>query len=226
MIYCVEDDSAIRELIIYTLNAAGYTARGFDSGEEFFEGCRGESPDLVLLDLMLPCEDGISILKKLRHDERTADLPVIIASAKGSEYDKVTGLDSGADDYLVKPFGMMEMISHIKAVLRRCGSRQYADTGILRTAGLAIDTASHTVTADGKELRLTLKEYELLKCFMENPDTVMTRDKLFGIVWGSDLAGETRTVDVHIGTLRTKLGGYGSMIHTVRGVGYRMERRK
>ena len=223
MIYCVEDDSAIRELIVYTLNAAGYTAKGFDSGQEFLECCSGEIPDLVLLDLMLPTEDGISILKKLRNDERTSELPVIIASAKGTEYDKVTGLDSGADDYLVKPFGMMEMVSHIKAVMRRCSRQPAAPANVLRTAGLVLDTSSHTVSADGSELRLTLKEYELLKCFMENLGTVMTRDKLFETVWGSDLAGETRTVDVHIGTLRTKLGGYGSLIHTVRGVGYRME---
>ena len=223
MIYCVEDDSAIRELIVYTLNAAGYTAKGFGSGQEFFECCSGETPDLVLLDLMLPAEDGISILKKLRHDERTSELPVIIASAKGTEYDKVTGLDSGADDYLVKPFGMMEMVSHIKAVMRRCGRQTAVPSNVLRTSGLVLDTSSHTVSADGRELRLTLKEYELLKCFMENLCTVMTRDKLFENVWGSDLAGETRTVDVHIGTLRMKLGGYGSLIHTVRGVGYRME---
>ena len=224
MIYCVEDDSSIRELIIYTLEAAGYSAKGFEDGSEFFSALDSEQPELVLLDLMLPGEDGISVLKRVRADENTAALPVIITTAKGTEYDKVTGLDSGADDYLVKPFGMMEMISHIKAVMRRCGSpAPAAAAGTMKTGGLVMDTERHAVEADGKELHLTLKEYELLKCYIGK---VMSREKLFGDVWGSDLAGETRTVDVHVGTLRTKLGSYGRLIHTVRGVGYRMESRK
>lgn len=220
MIYCVEDDSSIRELIIYTLEAAGYAAEGYGSGSEFFEAVEGETPELVLLDLMLPGEDGISILGKLRADAVTSDVPVIITTAKGTEYDKVNGLDSGADDYLVKPFGMMEMISHIRAVLRRCTAHAAASASV---NGIIINDEKHSVSADGKELNLTLKEYELLRAFMENRGKALTREQLFEMVWGSGLAGETRTVDVHIGTLRTKLGRYGSLIRTVRGIGYRME---
>ena len=222
MIYCVEDDASIRELIIYTLETAGYPAEGFGSGAEFFSAANERPPELVLLDLMLPGEDGISILRRIRENETTAGVPVIIETAKGTEYDKVTSLDSGADDYLVKPFGMMEMISHIRAVLRRCG-QAVDQSGDLRINGLVVNDEKHTVTADGSELHLTLKEYELLKTFMENRGKVLSREQLFEIVWGSGLAGETRTVDVHVGTLRTKLGSYSSLIHTVRGVGYRME---
>lgn len=224
MIYCVEDDRSIRELIIYTLEASGFPAKGFGSGNEFWNANRDEIPDLVLLDLMLPGENGLTILKKLREDKDTSLLPVIITTAKGTEYDKVLGLDSGADDYLVKPFGMMEMISHIKAVLRRCTAQTEREpSNAMKVGGLVIDADEHSVTADGKELKLTLKEYELLRCFMENKGKVMTREQLFEEVWDSDMAGETRTVDVHVGTLRTKLGKYGRLIHTVRGVGYRME---
>ena len=227
MIYCVEDDSSIRELIIYTLEAAGYSAKGFADSTEFFGALGSGLPELVLLDLMLPGEDGISVLKKLRADRITAGIPVIIETARDTETDKVTGLDSGADDYLVKPFGMMEMISHIKAVLRRCSSHDESDDqdDSIRFDGLVIDTKKHVVTADGLELRLTLKEYELLRTFAENRGKALTREELFAKVWDSGPAGETRTVDVHVGTLRTKLGRYGGMIRTVRGVGYRLETR-
>lgn len=228
MIYCVEDDKSIRELIIYTLEAAGYTAKGFESGSGFFSALGKDTPELVLLDLMLPEEDGLSILKKIRSGEKTADIPVMIATAKGTEFDKVTGLDLGADDYLVKPFGMMEMISHIKAVLRRCrpAPKKAEIPDELHNAGIEIDPEKHTVTADGKEIRLTLKEYELLRTFMKNKGKALSREQLFEKVWDSGPAGETRTVDVHVGTLRTKLGSYGSLIRTVRGVGYRMESRQ
>ena len=224
MVYCVEDDYAIRELILYTLETAGYKARGFENGKDFFEAAENEVPEMVLLDLMLPGEDGISILKRMRADRHISDVPVIIATAKGTENDKVTGLDSGADGYLVKPFGMTEMLSNITAVLRRCGgAKQPDDSAVIFTDGLVLDNEKHIVTADGEELRLTLKEYELLRTFMENKERVMSRERLYELVWGSDLAVETRTVDVHVGTLRTKLGKYGKLIQTVRGVGYRME---
>lgn len=221
MIFCVEDDSSIRDLMIYALNSAGFEARGFDCGTDFFNALRGEKPHLIMLDVMLPGEDGISILKKLRAQAETADIPVIMASAKGMEYDKVMGLDLGADDYLAKPFGMMEMISRIKAVLRRAGHEN--GVKVLRVGNLELNSDNYVVLADKEQVQLTLKEYKILYTFMENPGRVFTRDKLLEIVWGADYAGETRTVDVHIGTLRTKLGACGSYIETVRGVGYRME---
>jgi len=223
MIFCVEDDSEIRDLMIYTLNASGFEAKGFEDGEGLFEALRTESPELVMLDIMLPGEDGIAVLKRLRENRATLDIPVIMATAKGTEYDKVTGLDSGADDYLAKPFGMMEMVSRVKAVLRRAGRRDRDAAVILRAGSLVMNTAEHTVTAGGKRAELTLKEYEILKKFMENPGLVFTREHLLQGIWGADYLGETRTVDVHIGTLRTKLGECGDYIRTVRGVGYRME---
>jgi len=223
MIFCVEDDSGIRDLMIYTLNSTGFKAKGFSDGAEFFAALQTERPLLVMLDIMLPGEDGISILKRLRGSAATADIPVIMATAKGTEYDKVIGLDLGADDYLAKPFGMMEMVSRIKAVLRRTMPKE--ESKILQTGELVMNTGEHTVTVKGERVQLTLKEYELLKKFMENPGLVFTRDKLLFSVWGIDFVGETRTVDVHIGTLRTKLGVCGEYIETVRGVGYRMEAR-
>ena len=201
MIYCVEDDSSIRDLMIYTLTIAGFEAKGF-------------------ADSKVPGEDGISILKKLRAAPSTASLPVIMATAKGSEYDKVIGLDLGADDYLCKPFGMMEMVSRIRAVLRRAApgeKREYLTYG-----PITMDLARHVVTVGGREVSLTLKEYDLLKLFMEHVGLVFSRDQLLSSVWDQDYSGETRTVDVHIGTLRTKLGESGEAIRTVRGVGYRL----
>lgn len=220
MIYCVEDESAIRDLMIYTLNASGFEARGFESSESLWPAVREKAPELVVLDVMLPGEDGLTILKKLRASPATAEIPVLMATAKGSEYDKVIGLDSGADDYLAKPFGMMEMVSRIKAVLRRAAPKQVR---VLTCGGLSLDENKHTVTVNGRNVALTLKEFELLKLLMESPSTVFTREVLLSSVWGVDFAGETRTVDVHIGTLRTKLAEAGELIRTVRGVGYKLE---
>lgn len=222
MIFCVEDDSGIRNMMVYTLRASGFEAEGLPDGAALFAALASTRPDLILLDIMLPGEDGIRILEKLRADAATEALPVIMASAKGTEYDKVVGLDLGADDYLAKPFGMMEMVSRVKAVLRRTG-RDPTDKP-LRLGALELDPARHTVTAAGARIQLTLKEYELLRLFMENAGRVFTRDRLLEAVWGSDFFGETRTVDVHIGTLRDKLGECGRYIETVRGVGYRMEK--
>lgn len=220
MIYCVEDDSSIRDLMIYTLNSAGFEAKGFDCGDSLFDTLRTEKPQLIMLDIMLPGEDGISILKKLRMQPATKDTPVIMATAKGTEYDKVTGLDLGADDYLAKPFGMMEMISRVKAVLRRTGPKE--ETKTLKIGNLALNPETYVVLVNNERIQLTLKEHKLLCTFMENPGRVFTRDQLLEMIWGADYIGETRTVDVHIGTLRTKLGECGSYIETVRGVGYRM----
>lgn len=221
MIFCVEDDQGIRDLMQYTLNASGLEATGFESGEELFSALKKTVPELILLDIMLPGEDGIAILKKLRRDPATADIPVILASAKGTEYDKVIGLDLGADDYLAKPFGMMEMVSRVKAVLRRTGARDSAR--ILRLGKVEMNLRNHTAAVCGNRVELTLKEYALLRLFLENPGQVFTRDQLFDRIWSVDFAGESRTVDVHIGTLRTKLGPCGGYVETVRGVGYRME---
>ena len=224
MIFCVEDDKSIRDLVIYTLTAVGYEAEGFATGEEMFKALEKTSPQLIMLDIMIPDEDGLAILKKLKSDPMTADIPVIMATAKGTEYDKVVGLDLGADDYLAKPFGMMEMISRVKAVLRRSAPKEKTD--LLRMGKLELDEKRHTVSADGTQIQLTLKEYELLRVFMKNPGIVFSRDSLLSIVWGINFIGESRTVDVHIGTLRTKIGECGNYIETVRGVGYKMEEQK
>lgn len=221
MIYCVEDDNSIKELLVYTLNTTGYQARGFSNAGEFWNGMREALPELVILDIMLPGEDGISILKKLKSSPVTENIPVMMASAKDSEYDKVTGLDLGADDYLAKPFGMMEMVSRVKAVLRRSNPRSEDDIVAMRS--IRVDKTKHKVIVERKEVALTLKEYDLLLLLIENPGRVFTREQLLASVWQSDAFVETRTVDVHIGTLRTKLGNEGSLIKTVRGVGYRME---
>ena len=221
MIYCVEDDSSIRELIIYTLRASGFEAEGFEEGKAFWMAMKAGQPELIMLDIMLPGEDGISILKKLKSSERTSDIPVIMTTAKGTEYDKVLGLDTGADDYLVKPFGMMEMVSRVKALLRRVRPKNGTDE--LKFEGIIMDLKRHQVQVGAENVVLTLKEYELLRLFLENPGLVMTRDQLLLHVWGTDYIGESRTVDVHIGTLRTKLGKAGEAIKTVRGVGYKLE---
>ena len=221
MIYCVEDDESIRELMVYTLKTAGFEAEGFKDADGFWAAMKKELPELIMLDIMLPGEDGISILKKLRADGKNADIPIIMCTAKGTEYDKVIGLDQGADDYLVKPFGMMEMVSRIKALLRRVSPK--AKTRILEYDGLKVDKDDHIVTLNGERINLTLKEYEMLCLFMENPGRVYTREQLLSTVWETDYIGETRTVDVHVGTLRTKVGPFGKHIETVRGVGYRLE---
>ena len=224
MIYCIEDDNGIRDLIVYTLTASGYEAKGFADSSEFWTAVKQEIPTLILLDIMLPNEDGISILKKIRSDKKTAEIPVIMETAKETEYDKVVALDLGADDYLTKPFGMMEMVSRVRAVLRRTSKEEKKQD--LKLNELEINTSRHIVYVNGTEVYLTLKEYDLLKLFMENIGRAFTRDQLLSSVWGTEYVGETRTVDVHIGTLRTKLGSAGDYIKTVRGVGYRMEEEK
>ena len=226
MIFCVEDDSNIRELVVYTLGTTGFRARGFEDGKEFWETLALETPRLVLLDIMLPGEDGIEILKKLKSSSRTREIPVIMVTAKGAEYDKVKGLDLGADDYVTKPFGMMELVSRVKAVLRRSEKAARDQKNILASGDIEIDTQKHEVTAAGEVVNLTLKEYELLKRLMENQNVVMTRDRLLEDIWGYDFDGETRTVDVHVRTLRQKLGSCGDKIETVRGVGYRMSKQE
>ena len=221
MIFCVEDDRGIRELMTYTLNASGYDALGLKDGKELDEALKNEKPCLITLDIMLPNEDGISILKRLKNDERYHDIPIIMASAKGEEYDKVIGLDLGADDYLAKPFGMMEMVSRIKAVLRR--SEVTNKKQELRNGPIYLNNIKHIVNVDGEEIELTLKEYELLLLFMNNIGIVFTREHLLASIWDSNFVGESRTIDVHVGTLRNKLGNCGSCIKTLRGVGYKME---
>lgn len=221
MIFCVEDDRGIRELMTYTLSASGYDALGLKDGKELDEALKSEKPCLITLDIMLPNEDGISILKRLKNDERYHDIPIIMASAKGEEYDKVIGLDLGADDYLAKPFGMMEMVSRIKAVLRR--SEVTNKKQELRNGPIYLNNIKHIVTVDDKEIELTLKEYELLLLFMNNIGIVFTREHLLASIWDSNFVGESRTIDVHVGTLRNKLGNFGSCIKTLRGVGYKME---
>lgn len=221
MIWCVEDDSNIREIELYALKSTGFKARGFDNGKSLLEALKTELPDLIILDIMLPEIDGISLLKILKSSPETKEIPIIMATAKGMEYDKIQGLDLGADDYLVKPFGVMEMISRVKAVLRRYIKNEPDVT--LSIGGLSLSPNKHKVTVDGKEIELTYKEFELLKLFLENQGIAFTRDQLFRMVWESDFCVESRTIDIHIGTLRQKLGKYGKLIKTVRNVGYRLE---
>lgn len=218
-IYCVEDDPSVRDLMVYTLNLSGYKTQGFSSADTFWPALKASKPDLIILDVMLPGEDGLSILKHLRASSSTSEIPVIMATAKDSEYDTVIGLDLGADDYLSKPFGMMEMISRVKAVLRRAPSNK---PELITNGIISIDEDKHIVCVEGKQVLLTLKEYQLLHILLTHPGRVFTRETLLSRVWGMDFAGETRTVDVHIGTLRTKLLQAGSLIKTVRGVGYKM----
>ena len=221
MIYCVEDDDSIRDLMLYTLKASGFQGQGFSEAESFWQALAKEKPELVMLDVMLPGEDGISILKKLRGNGATAGIPVIMATAKGTEYDKVLGLDSGADDYLAKPFGMMEMVSRIKAVLRRSKSEPAAK--LLSFGGVSMDPEQHLLMVDGQRLELPLKEFELLRLFLSHPGMAFTREQLFTQVWNMEYMDDSRTLDMHIRTLRQKLGAYGKLIETVRNVGYRME---
>lgn len=221
MIFCVEDDASIRDIEVYTLQSTGFEAAGFADGSAFFVALRETTPQLVLLDVMLPGEDGVAILKKLKANDRTSNIPVIMATAKGAEFDKIVSLDLGADDYLVKPFGMMEMVARVKAVLRRAAPQENAQ--VLTHGNLSMRLGEHTVTANGARVELTLKEYELLRLFLSHPGLVFTRDRLLSDIWGIDYDGETRTVDVHIRSLRQKLGACGALIETVRGVGYRLE---
>lgn len=221
MIWCVEDESGIRDIVLYALNSTGFEARGFEDGTAFWAALKEEQPDLVLLHVMLPGIDGVELLRKMKSSVEFSDIPVIMATAKGTEYDKIQSLDLGADDYLVKPFGMMEMISRVKAVLRRCKPRK--QDHLLRAGDLAVNVDERTVFAGDERIALTYKEFELLRLFMTHPGIAFTRDQLFADIWGMDYVGETRTVDMHIRTLRQKLGSSGAMIETVRGVGYRME---
>ncbi len=220
-IWCVEDDAGIRDIEVYTLRSTGFEAEGFPDAASFREALAAQRPDLVILDIMLPGEDGVELLKFLRSGPACTHIPVIMATAKGQEYDKVQSLDLGADDYLVKPFGMMEMVSRVKAVLRRTQSAPAQS--LLKAGGVTLNLDEHTVSVDGRRVQMTLKEFELLKLFLSRPGTVFTRSQLFDQVWGADYAGETRTLDMHITTLRQKLGQYGRMVETVRGVGYRFE---
>ena len=220
MIYFLEDDNNIRNFVIYALNNTGLEAEGFETPEKFWGGGGGVMPDLLLLDIMLPGEDGISILKKIRNNGRTRKLPVIMLTAKGTEYDKVLGLDSGADDYVSKPFGTMELISRIKALLRRTGNDD--EPAEYRRGSLYVCPSKHIVRVDDKDVTLTLKEFELLCFLFKNNGMVLTRDEILSHIWGYEFDGESRTVDVHIRTLRSKLGDAGKYIETVRGIGYKM----
>lgn len=220
-IWCIEDDASIRDIEVYTLQSTGFEAQGFSDAAAFRTAMENELPDLIILDIMLPGEDGVALLKSLRSAPATCGIPIIMATAKGMEYDKIQSLDLGADDYLVKPFGMMEMVSRVKAVLRRCHPQGIQNT--LQLGGLVLNLDEHTVTADGERVQLTLKEYELLRRFLSHPGIVFTREQLMSQIWGEDYIGESRTVDMHITTLRQKLSEYGRYIETVRGVGYRLE---
>ena len=221
MIWCVEDDSSIRDIEVYALTSVGFEAKGFEDGDSFWNALQTEQPDLVVLDVMLPGKDGVTLLKLMKGSEAFREIPVIMATAKGSEYDKIQSLDLGADDYLVKPFGIMEMVSRVKAVLRRC--KPVKETKLLKLDGLVLNPEEHTVTVDGQRIVLTYKEYELLHLFLSQPGIAFTREQLLSVVWNTEYLGETRTVDMHIRTLRQKLGEYGNMIETVRNVGYRLE---
>lgn len=223
MIWCVEDDASIRDIEVYALSSAGFAARGFEDGSSFYAAITGEKdkPQLIVLDVMLPGIDGIELLKRIRANAALKQIPIVMATAKGSEYDRIQGLDLGADYYLTKPFGVMELISCVKAVLRRCGAEDEKST--LNACGISMNTLEHTVSADGERITLTYKEYELLKLFLSHMGTAFTREQLMELIWGTDYMGETRTIDMHIRTLRQKLGKCGESIKTVRNVGYRME---
>lgn len=221
MIWCVEDEASIRDIEVYSLQSTGFEARGFEDGTSFWEALQAEQPELVVLDVMLPGVDGIELLRRMKASVRLCDIPVVMATAKGAEYDKIQGLDLGADYYITKPFGVMELVSCVKAVLRRCAPKQVDH--LLKTGGLIVNLDEHTVTVDGERVILTYKEFEVLRLILSHPGMAFTRDQLMEEVWGMDYCGETRTVDMHIRTLRHKLGSYGDLIETVRNVGYRME---
>lgn len=221
MIWCVEDDASIRDIEVYALQSTGLEARGFADGTSFWEALQKQRPELVVLDVMLPGIDGIELLRRMKSSPELDSIPVVMATAKGTEYDKIQGLDLGADYYIAKPFGVMELVSCVKAVLRRCAPKQVEH--LLKASGLIVNLDQHTVTADGERVALTFKEFELLRLFLSHPGIAFTRDRLMEEIWGTDYLGESRTVDMHIRTLRQKLGKYGDMIETVRNVGYRLE---
>ena len=221
MIWCVDDDNTIRDIEVYTLTKTGFEAKGFSDGISMLDALKSEKPELIVLDIMLPGMDGVDVLKEIRSNPETRKIPVIMATAKGTEMDKIQGLDTGADDYLVKPFGVMEMVSRIKAVLRRCEPDEVEKELIF--GEITLNDQKHTVTVKGEKVALTFKEFEMLKLFMSHPGVVYSRDKLLSEIWGSEYLGESRTVDMHIKTLRQKLGEAGKLIETVIGVGYRLE---
>ncbi len=223
MIWCVEDDASIREIELYALTSTGFEARGFEDGSAFWAALQTEKPELVLLDVMLPGEDGVSLLKRMKTVPALRDIPVIMATAKGAEYDKIQSLDLGADDYLVKPFGVMEMVSRVKAVLRRCKPKEAVH--ILTDGGLSLDLDQRTVMAEGQRVQLTYKEFELLRLFLSHPGMAFSREQLFTQVWNMTYMDDSRTLDMHIRTLRQKLGDYGKQVETVRNVGYRWEQK-
>lgn len=224
MIWCVDDDNTIRDIEVYTLTQTGFDAKGFADGISMLEALKTEKPELIVLDIMLPGKDGVEVLKEIRSNPETRKIPVIMATAKGTEMDKIQGLDTGADDYLVKPFGVMEMVSRIKAVLRRCEPAEKEE--VLTIGEITLSDKEHLVTVNGEKVVLTFKEFEILKLFMQSPGIVFSRDKLLSEVWGIDYLGESRTVDMHIKTLRQKLGDASALIETVIGVGYRMGGKK
>ena len=222
IIWCVEDDPSIRDLETYVLNSTGMEAHGFEDGQTFWDALQERQPDLVLLDVMLPGIDGIELLSRMKASKRFQDIPVVMATAKGTEYDKIQSLDLGADDYLVKPFGMMEMVSRVKAILRRCKPKNSKNN--LTLDKLVVNLEQHTVAIDGNRIVLTYKEYELLKFFLTHPGIAFTREQLLQNVWNTDYLFESRTVDMHIRTLRQKLGSYSHLIQTIRNVGYRLDK--
>lgn len=222
-IYYVEDDTSIRELVLYALKTAEFQVMGFENAASFYKRMKEQQPDLILLDIMLPDEDGVSILKKLKSRPDTENIAVIMMTAKSSEYDKVLGLDSGADDYITKPFGVMELISRVKAVIRRSDRSKGSAGEVLKIGELVLDEQKHEVYARGQEVSLTFKEFELLSYLMKNRGLVLSRDKILNTIWNYEYEGESRTVDVHIGSLRQKLGTCGDFIKTIRGIGYKIE---
>ena len=222
-IYYVEDDTSIRELVLYALKTAEFQVMGFENAASFYKRMKEQQPDPILLDIMLPDEDGVSILKKLKSRPDTENIPVIMMTAKSSEYDKVLGLDSGADDYITKPFGVMELISRVKAVIRRSDRSKGSAGEVLKIGELVLDEQKHEVYARGQEVSLTFKEFELLSYLMKNRGLVLSRDKILNTIWNYEYEGESRTVDVHIGSLRQKLGTCGDFIKTIRGIGYKIE---
>lgn len=219
-VYCVEDDESIRQLIVYALKNGGFEAVGFEDGNKFLSKVHNFMPDLILLDIMLPGENGLKILEKLKTDSTLKEIPVIMLTAKTSEFDKVKGLDMGADDYISKPFGIMELISRVKAVLRRTSIP--SSSNVLSLDDISIDYEKRTITTEGKTIDLTYKEFELLYYLLKNQDIVLTREMIMNQIWGFNFEGETRTVDVHIATLRQKLGEKGKLIQTIRNVGYKV----
>ena len=221
MIWCVEDDSSIRDIELYALNSTGFEAKGFEDGTSFWNALKNEKPELVVLDVMLPGMDGIELLSKMKESTVYKEIPVILATAKGQEYDRIRGLDLGADDYIVKPFSIMEMVSRVKAVLRRCKPQQTEE--ILKIDDLVVNLKEHTVNIENQRISLTYKEFELLRLFLSHQGMVYTREQLFSQVWDMDYMGDSRTLDSHIRSLRHKLGTYGRMIETIRNVGYRWE---